>query len=554
MAVFSANDLLVLENINNVYGSNNSPGIEFSSYAAVSYPGHTNPQNDNYTGGPISGKRYAGCVLFDTLYGNVNGQYCTYTWKTGWEGNDLSGTSECKLVFGIVPIFWSSGNDGNSAVPSNELYKTGSLYDNTAGLKNFVTKFFGQNNNIVSTLSKAVKYYKVVEGQADADVANQTAQSSDSYDSETFELLTISNAIGLGSNIEFFNNYKSCDLSLNTYGIINHRKDERYKWWTVEQSGLSGKKWLPDYMSIVPRIGAIPTKYKIDGGMAFDSYVPTFGYFRSGNQDTVGILDTTNTTYLSGNGQVKRMAWNQFITQQGGKWCDDYFGDVKCPTKNSRLNEILNTIATLSNPTDIQTNSYIADSASSYGNTYNMYEYSTLAYEMPSGDYMHVLPIFANSIKNLQDSTDGAGGPCCLINTFQSIIYNTYNKDIISTANGFGWNDTDMQSITAERRFNRTTSNQTSNTYLNYINNNKFIMKYDSATSSIYINYALKVTGDVNGNPTGIVAGKTMAADTDWIAWINGNLYVIPNEVFTRFVYYTKDDLTVLNGLSTFAQ
>lgn len=553
MAVFSANDLTVLENINNVYGSDNNPGIEFSSYAAINNPSHTNPQNDNYTGHSISGRRYAGCVLFDTLYGNVNGQYCTYTWKTGWGGDELKGTSKCKLVFGFVPIFWSSGNNGNSAVPADELYKTNSLYDTTLGLKGFVTKFFGQNNNVVSTLSKAVKYYKVVEGQQDADIANQNIQSSDSYASEDFELLTISNAIGLGSNIEFFNNYKSCDLSLNTYGIINHRKDERYKWWTVEQSGLSGKKWLPDYMSVVPRIGAIPTKHTVNGEMTFDSYVPTFGYFRSGNTDNVGILDTTNTTYLSANGQVNKMSWNTFITQQGGIWCDDYFGDIKCPAKSSKLNDILNTIANINDPADIEQDKYIADASSSYGNTYNMYEYSTLAYEMPRGDYMHVLPIFANSIKNLEDSTNG-GGVCCLINTFQSIIYNTYNNDVITAANGFGSTDTDMQSIAADQRFNRTTSNQTSNTYLNYINNNKFIMKYDSTTSSIYISYALKVTGDVNGNPTGIVAGKTMATDTDWIAWINGNLYVIPNEIFSRFVYYTKTDLAVLNGLSTFAE
>jgi len=547
LGIFSDDDLTILTNINNTWHGNFA-GVQFSNYKAASTPNRTNPLNDNYTGGPIAGKRYSGSVLFDTLYGCGDGNFYPYSWKTGWAGPDTRGTEGCTLFFGIIPIFWSNANNGISE-DDTSVYKTGSIYDNTTKLKSFVESFFSPSE--VSVIAKRIDYYKVIEGQLDKEDDNNT--DSDKTASNVFEFLTVNNAIGLGVNTENHHNYKSCDFSIKNYNIINSRKDDKYKWWDIEKSGVSGYKWLPDEMSTMPRIGAIPVKSYSGENFSID-YMPAFGYYRYDNFDTLGISDTTMVTYTDPSGAVLTAPWTTYITQiSNDKVNDSFFGSVNVLNSlDASLNTILSIIKDGCPISYINQNGCVCDNNANYTEKFSMLNYDTIQYNIASNTApvkaMHVVPVFASSIKR---AFEVGGGPCCFINTFQSIVYNTFYNNAILTG-GFGQSDTDISAIPANERNDRTLTNQTKNTYIYYNNaDEKFVMKFNSDNMTMYLSYALKVNCDTDGNPTGITAGKTIADQEDWIAWINGNIYVIPNKCFRKFVYYKPIDFITLNNIFT---
>lgn len=546
--IFSIDQLEVLSKINNTFRQTGG-GIEFSSYAAVASPSSTSPVNDNYTSGYIVNSRYAGSVLFDTLYGTTghDGVLHGYTWKTGYYDLQSSttignATSKCRLLFGIIPVFWSNGENENitNGVPS--FYGPGSLYSNTTKLVSFVNYFFGASE--VTTLNKIIHYYRVVDGDADCE---DPSYVSDTVEHLDFELLTIHNAIGLGVNITNMHNYKSCDFSLKDYKIINSRHNNRYAWWGIEKSGIAGHSWLPDPCSIMPRIGAIPAKNINTRSI---DYIPAFGYFRYDNKGA-GESDTSLVTW-SDNEYVYKVPWNTYIGSATNLTNDGIFGSPVFGMNGAGggrdLNQILEEIA-LDNIGFF--NSYLTSQRACYDRMCNMLEYDTLKFsfdavpECPVTSF-HCVPVFATSIHELE-SIEGASSVCCLISLFQSIIYNTYDKDVINTG-GYGSQNNDINSINPNARANRTNTNQSNNSYSHY-NNGKFVIKYDENAHELYISYALRITGDNNGNPTGLIAGHQHVEEHEWVAWINGNIYVIPDEIFTRFVYYTPSDFNKLNTL-----
>lgn len=186
-----------------------------------------------------------------------------------------------------------------------------------------------------------------------------------------------------------------------------------------------------------------------------------------------------------------------------------------------------------------------------------MFEYSTIKIETNAtyygnNRYLDVVPVFATSLQKVSSSGNTYHGGCCIIHLFQSLIYNThYNSPILTGDSGDSYkygaqdNEVPTSSVTISETALANYS-QTFNTHSGY---NKFTMKM-LGNNKIFLSYALTVNGNSH-TITSITPGSAIAGSTDWIAWINGNIYVIPDSVFNTFVFYTRTDFVKLNAAGT---
>ena len=563
--MFNQLHLALLKRLNTIYDGSihQDYGIEFSKPNTS----NVNKHSLRY----FNGKVYSGSALFNSLY-SLGGLY-DYGWHSGFLYNGQTSNedfaSNCTLLFGFIPMFWSTDYAYNpNGFPGTK------LTDDIGGWGpdlpiDAVGTFMSQANipGQISTIN--ANYWQTADGAKDGIAATGAGKYTALRSTEQINKLSLSNAIGVGSNISSPNNYKSCTFKKSSIEVLKNRVDKGIYWNESEKS----QPWLDDNYSSYFRVGIIPVKTEDSHHQTIITSEPIYGYYKYKNENltqgvSAGTSDHDNyrvVTTNDANIANSDVAWNTYLNGVGHTYVsnDDYFGCMK--TENGVgmwANDILDAI--LARETVVGEG---ASKASTFAGDlrlkFNLYNYSTIPYitniscnsafthNLPGYRVMQMVPVFASSLNHLFgiDTRKTYSGYCCLIHTFQSIVYNTYRTNVINYSDG----DFTPQDIESTSTFgNLTKQRQLKNMSSKYAN---FVMKYESVDGTysggrIYLSFALKVQSNGTGTPLGVKEGPCYATISDWIAWINGNIYVIPNDLFYKYVYYTQSDLTLLDSFT----
>lgn len=568
--MFNNNDLYILANINTTY-EDIYRGSDIDTTKIVTDAGIVMSKSDVHNGsrGFAVGKLYAGSAMFNSLYA-AGGTYKEFGWRTGWNKRvDGLGTYSCSLLFGLIPVSWSSGNiidmENVSLNADYGVYWRNGYKDRYNRIHNYLASL-GLTGQVVSGNGLYPEF------QSLTDSSNPTYSWNNQSTTRVVKQLNVKPVNNIfytaGLKENYQNNWQSIGVLPRQYTITGgSSRDGQY---TFEKH--AGISYLSKKYSVGVRFGSLLGK---DNGVVYST--PVIGFFKN-NKAGTGDPDTDNIITYKRNGTFNQN-WSRDIRMfeqeanhpSGNNYYSNeyYFGAMNDSNNatlshnflfNSLLEDMYSGLDStpkqrINNhqPTPLfMSGTYAADRFRNF----NMFDVSTIKYKtnIPAsllGGYRLIdfIPIFAQSMSS--GSSNDHGGPCCMIHTFQSIVYNTYCQDVFNPVtnpeDGLPYN-TEENELTSPLYSVNTVKNfkQGSNTWSKYTD---FVMKYNPVEHTMYLSYALKANVS-NGIFSSVTEGPTLAEDTDWIAWINGNIWVIPNSLFSKHVFYTVSDYAMLENMN----
>lgn len=581
--LFKPRHLNILKNINTFYKKQLNPSTFSGNYTVHNYGVELSSSTPNDGKSSTNVVMYAGSELFNALYcAQPDHGYREYGWRTGWNSGELS-TNSCSLIFGLIPISWGSGHCHTATDQGRDtttLWKGGN--SDPAGTLAF-TDFFPAIGypNLFRTQYSTFSTYRSFNGGDPM----QWAALSD------VKIPRLVNDRGmycmfLGSNPNIYNNYTGVEF---LYGFDYFYKDSSstkvFELYEEFKNIMSNEE--NDYF----RPGIVIGK-TLKNDQLYVEPISAVGYVAAGTP-TTHSHNKLKLYSRNNNGSVSTVTagyYDDIQRAMGGssRYSLDFcFGEM--PFYHYDGTEIFGTFGSILNSIYENLPAYYQNAVDAGvecplpckpvdGNSYkmpvvNLFDYSTVKYAVQysigQGGPLRLIdfvPVFAQSLSN--NNIGNYSNYCCIIQTFQSLIFNTYYQDAylnrysgLPGGGGAGyhvWAEDDNEADGNATWANITpakfkTFNQIKNTYDNY---NNFNMKYIPPASNnpqdgkIYISFAIKVGCDSNtGLPTKFIPGQAFAGYTDWIAWINGNIYVIPQVCFNKFVYWSCDDFDFLDTI-----
>lgn len=533
--------------------------------------------------------RYFISLLFDILYSDgVHPK--TYTWRTGWTNSTSANSNfiagNCALIFGLIPLTWNAGDNikgnaterygGQSDIALSRVgwraVDTHDPYYTTASQRMYSDFFVGiedkPDKSCIVIDKFQINEFNSLNDQDDPKYQWNSSTEQKNYSIAAFNFARPSIGLGTNPNIPG-NNYKQISFFNTSLKFIVGYYSENFTCEKYEKNAIL-KEAISNKCGTRLREGLIITKK----GTGLD-YVPTWGYYKQCyNNQYAGIADNDNIKIASRPSSypnimaINQIGWHALSNNTNTPMysAEAFFGSPIVRNDDSDLTPFtLNYIFTRLTSSTMSAMSYtyrnedvfpiiVKNNVLSTFPLYNMFEYSTIKIETNAtyfgrNRYLDVIPVFATSLQKVSSSGNTYHGGCCIIHLFQSLIYNThYNSPILTGDNGDGYKygAEDDEVPTSSVTISETALENYSQTFNTHSGYNKFTMKM-LGNNKIFLSYALTVNGN-SSSITSITPGSAIAGSTDWIAWINGNIYVIPDSVFNTFVFYTKADFIKLDS------
>lgn len=533
--------------------------------------------------------RYFISLLFDILYSDgVHPK--TYTWRTGWTNSTSANSNfiagNCALIFGLIPLTWNAGDNikghaterygGQSDIALSRVgwraVDTHDPYYTTASRLMYSDFFVGiedkPDKSCIVIDKFQINEFNSLNDQDDPNYQWNSSTEQKNYSIAAFNFARPSIGLGTNPNIPG-NNYKQISFFNTSLKFIVGYYSEDFTCEKYEKNAIL-KEAISNKCGTRLREGLIITKK----GTGLD-YVPTWGYYKQCyNNQYAGIADNDNIKIASRPSSypnimaINQIGWHALSNNTNTPMysAEAFFGSPIVRNDDSDLTPFtLNYIFTRLTSSTMSAMSYthrnedvfpiiVKNNVLSTFPLYNMFEYSTIKIETNAtyfgrNRYLDVIPVFATSLQKVSSSGNTYHGGCCIIHLFQSLIYNThYNSPILTGDNGDGYKygAEDDEVPTSSVTISETALENYSQTFNTHSGYNKFTMKM-LGNNKIFLSYALTVNGN-SSSITSITPGSAIAGSTDWIAWINGNIYVIPDSVFNTFVFYTKADFIKLDS------
>lgn len=421
---------------------------------------------------------------------------------------------------------------------------------------------FAQLNNITTAIGKKTlkseQYNKYNQENCSCEVKDTITQ-------ETYYLKGMSVGASFSNNVNYHqnnpNNYKQINTTEKTYNLINNAilsrsgggqgVDSFNVTKTTEMFGVNLGYRLGYLLSKTAGNPKKPIVSVVGQSVAGSSVINTSDYFGH-NLSIEGSVASTSAYKPH---ELTSECWSVNMPTSTRR--------ASCVRRGDLFNTILNYCNTVH---DTNGNTHLINGTSAVQTQrlhyHNMWNYSTLYYFTPfrykfKGDYygniyanilMEFIPVFANQVNAIEGCTFAK-----FLETFikRTIDYTDplYAQASVQDASDPTYNTYTPYSLHTEdlgkgffsnngRQFIRM-SNQTCNTYSGYQN---FSCK-SYTNGKFYLSYALVVSG------TGAITPKSgvTANPTDWIAIVNGNIYVIPDAVFNTYVYWKMTDYDKLS-------